>query len=52
MFAVAATVEGETFHAAGNSKKLAKARAARDALRKLYNLEFGISESKHYYFNG
>jgi len=46
MFAVAAVVEGETFRAAGNSKKLAKARAARDALRKLYNLEFGISESK------
>ena len=48
MFAVAAVVDGETFRAAGNSKKLAKARAARDALRKLYNLEFGISESKHY----
>lgn len=46
MFAVSAVVEGETFRAAGNSKKLAKARAARDALRKLYNLEFGISESK------
>ena len=46
LFAVEAVVEGETFRAAGNSKKLAKARAARDALRKLYNLEFGISESK------
>jgi len=46
MFAMAAVVEGEIFRAAGNSKKLAKARAARDALRKLYNLEFGISESK------
>lgn len=46
MFAMAAVVDGETFRAAGNSKKLAKARAARDALRKLYNLEFGISESE------
>ena len=51
MFAVAAVVEGETFRAAGNSKKLAKARAARDALRKLYNLEFGISESKRDVFS-
>jgi len=46
MFAVAAVVDGETFRAAGSSKKLAKARAACEALRKLYNLEFGISESK------
>jgi len=46
MFAVAVTIEGETFRAVGSSKKMAKARAARDALRKLYNLEFGISESK------
>lgn len=46
MFAVEAVVEGETFRAGGNSKKLAKARAARAALCKLYNLEFGISESK------
>jgi len=51
MFAVAAIVDGETFRAAGNSKKLAKARAARDALHKLYNLEFGISESKHNVLN-
>jgi len=47
MFAMAVVIEGEVFRAAGNSKKLAKARAARDALRKLYSLEFGISESKH-----
>lgn len=46
MFAMAAIVDGESFRAAGNSKKLAKARAAREALQKLYNLEFGISESK------
>ena len=46
MFAVEAVIDGEIFRAAGNSKKLAKARAARDALCKLYNLEFGISESK------
>jgi len=46
MFAVAAIVEGETFRAAGNSKKLAKARAAQAALHKLYNLDFRISESK------
>ena len=51
MFAVAAVVDGETFRAAGNSKKLAKARAARNALRKLYNLEFGISESKQHVFS-
>jgi len=50
MFAVEAVVEGERFRAAANSKKLAKARAARDALHKLYNLEFGISDSKYNVF--
>jgi len=46
LFAMAVTIDGETFHAAGSSKKLAKARAARNALMKLYNLEFGTAESK------
>jgi len=46
LFAMSVTIEGESFRAAGTSKRLAKARAARDALRKLYNLEFGVSESK------
>jgi len=51
MFAMAAVVDGERFQAVGNSKKLAKARAAQNALRKLYNLEFGISESKYQLFS-
>jgi len=46
LFAMAVTIEGESFRAAGTSKKLAKARAARNALHKLYNLEFGTAESK------
>lgn len=46
LFAMAATIDGETFHAAGTNKKLAKARAARNALCKLYNLEFGTAESE------
>jgi len=46
LFAMSVTIEGETFRAAGTSKKIAKARAARNALCKLYNLEFGTSESK------
>ena len=46
LFAMSVTIEGETFRAAGTSKKLAKARAARNALSKIYNLEFGTAESK------
>jgi len=46
LFAMAVTIDGQTFRAAGTSKKLAKARAARNALHKLYNLEFGSAESK------
>jgi len=46
LFAMSVIIEGETFRAAGSSKKIAKARAARNALRKLYNLEFGVAESK------
>lgn len=45
MFAMSVTVNGETFKGAGPSKKLAKARAARDALMRFYNLEFGVAES-------
>jgi len=46
LFAMSVTIDGKTFRAAGNSKKIAKARAARNALCKIYNLEFGTSESK------
>jgi len=46
LFAMSVTIDCETFRAAGTSKKLAKARAARNALCKLYNIEFGTAESK------
>ena len=46
LFAMSVTIEGQTFRAAGPSKRIAKARAARNALRKLYNLEFGVAESE------
>ena len=45
MFAMSLTVKGEMFYGAGSNKKLAKARAARSALHKLYNIEFGVAES-------
>ena len=46
MFVISVMLDGETFYGSGVSKKLAKGRAARAALRKIYNLEFGTSESK------
>lgn len=46
LFAMSVTIDNETFRAAGTSKKLAKARAARNALCKLYNIEFGSAESE------
>jgi len=46
LYAMAVTIDGETFRAAGTNKRLAKARAARNALSKIYNVEFGVDESK------
>jgi len=46
LFAMAVTIDGQMFSAAGTSKKIAKARAARNALHTLYSLEFGTAESE------
>jgi len=46
MFAMSVTINDETFYGAGTSKKLAKARAARNALQKMYNIHFSVTESK------
>lgn len=45
-FLMSVTLDEETFQGSGPSKKLAKGRAARDALRRFFNLEFGASESE------
>ena len=46
LFAMEAMIDGLPFRASGTNKKLAKARAARNALNKLYGLEFDTAESK------
>jgi len=46
LYAMAVMIDGEVFSAAGTNKRLAKARAARNALSKIYNVEFGTDESK------
>jgi len=46
LYAMGAVIDGEMFRAAGTNKRLAKARAARNALSKIYNVEFGTDESK------
>jgi len=46
LYAMEVAIDGETFRAAGTNKRLAKARAARNALSKLYSVEFGTDESK------
>lgn len=43
-FAMGLTVNGMEFTGFGSSKRLAKARAARDALRCLYRMDFKMSE--------
>lgn len=43
-FVMALELDGMEFTGVGHSKKLAKGRAARDALRLLYQMEFGISD--------
>jgi len=45
-FLMSVTLDEETFQGSGPSKKLAKGRAARDALRRFFSLEFGTSESE------
>ena len=43
IFVMSVTVDGQTFNGAGRSKKLAKARAAQDALQHLFKLQFDTS---------
>lgn len=50
-FLMSVTLDEETYQGSGPSKKLAKGRAARDALLRFYNLEFGASESNCQSFN-
>jgi len=46
LYAMGVVIDGEMFRAAGPNKRLAKARAARNALSKIYGVEFGTDESK------
>jgi len=43
-FVMALDLDGIRFTGIGHSKKVAKGRAARDALRLLFELEFGVSD--------